>query len=493
MRVLPLQWSCLAGLSFLLTSCMMGPNFHSPAVPQVSGYTESPQAEKTTRTLHAGNAGKAQYFVSGQDIPAAWWSLFHSSAMNSLIQAGLAHSPNLLAAKATLQQAEENLTAQIGTSLYPQVTGQLTGQRERFNSASFGSTTPASIFNLYNASVNVSYTLDFFGAARRQVEAMRAEVDYGQYELDAAYLTLTSNIVTTAITVASYQAQIAATEDIIHSQESQLAILKKQLALGGTAGVNVLNQATLVAQTRATLPPLEQSLVQSKHALAVLVGEFPASFQMPNIQLDQLNLPAHLPLSLPSQLVRQRPDIQASEALLHVASANVGVATANLYPQITLSGSYGWQAATVSNLFKNSTSLWNYGGSLLQPVFDGGTLRARKRAAIAGYQIAAAQYEQVVLQAFQNVADTLRALQHDAESLRAQKLAENSARDALHVMYAQYRLGGVSYALVLTAEQQYQQAHIARVQAQAARYSDTAALFQAMGGGWWNVHDGVKG
>jgi NodT family efflux transporter outer membrane factor (OMF) lipoprotein len=481
-----LSW-CIVGLSAALTSCMMGPNFHSPKAPATTRYTEPPQPAKTTSIRHAGNAGKAQHFIMGQDIPAAWWTLFHSQAINDLVQIGLDNSPNLAAAKATLTLAKENVNAQIGSTLFPQITGTLGGERQRFNGAAFGGIGSSSIFNLYNATVNVSYTLDVFGSARREIEALVAQVDYERYELAAAYLTLTSNIVTTAVTVASLDAQIKATKDIIRYQQDELTILNKQFKLGGIAGADVLTQETQVAQTRATLPPLEQNLAQARHALAVLVGSLPSDFQLPVIRLSKLKLPDHLPVSLPSSLVRQRPDIQASEALLHAATAQVGVATANLFPQFTISGSYGWQSTVPSQLFKSGTNLWSWGGSLLQPIFEGGSLLAKRRGAIAGLEIAEAQYRQTVLQAFQNVADTLRALEHDAQSLKAQKAAEVAARKSLNVTQQQFRLGGVNYISLLTAERSYQAALVARIQAEAARYADTAALFQALGGGWWNA------
>jgi len=473
-------------LSYLLTGCMVGPDFHSPSPPITQTYTKTPLPNKTASITTAGKAGYAQQFVTGQAIPAEWWALYHSLPLNNLITTGLANSPNLAAAKATLRQAQENLNAQIGTLLFPSISAQLNPQRQSYAGASIGGGVPSSVFNLYNASVNVAYTLDMFGNARRQVEAARAQVDYEYYELNAAYLTLTANIVTTAIAVASLQAQIATTHQLIQADTNQLAIINKQFNLGGASQENVLAQQTLLEQTRALLPPLEKNLAQSQHALAVLVGSFPSQSQLPDINLDNLTLPAMLPVSLPSALVRQRPDIQATEALLHQASAQVGVATANLYPQITLNGSYGWASNVPSTLFHPLSNTWSIGGQLLQPIFNGGALRAERRAAIAAYEQAYEQYRQTVLQAFQNVADSLRALETDARELKAQKRAEIASRATLQLTRKQFRLGAVNYINVLNAEQQYQQTVIKRIQAQTARYSDTAALFQALGGGWWN-------
>lgn len=482
----------LTALSINLTGCMVGPDFHTPTAPQTKTYTEKPLPTKTVNTPAAGVAGKAQSFVTSQDIPAQWWYLFHSPALNELVTVGLTNSPNLAAAEAALRQAQENLYAQIGSTLLPTVNAQLSGAREKTSNASLGTTTAPTIFNLYNASVAVSYTLDVFGGSRRQIEASAAQVDYQHFQLEAAHLTLTSNIVTTAITIASLQEQITATQELIRAQADQLAIVAKQLHLGGASESDVLTQQTQLAQTQATLPPLEQKFVQSRDALAVLVGAFPSESQLPAFNLEKLCLPTKLPVSLPSLLVQQRPDIRASEALLHAASAQVGVATANLFPNITLTGNYGWDSTIASNLFSPVNNVWNLGGQLLQPVFHGGALRAQRRAAIAGYDQALAQYQQTVLQAFQNVADTLRALDNDAKTLQAQQLAETSAHEALVITEKQYRLGGVSYLSLLNAQRQYQQTRISRIQAQAARFTDTAALFQALGGGWWNENNGKQ-
>jgi NodT family efflux transporter outer membrane factor (OMF) lipoprotein len=412
-----------------------------------------------------------------------------------LIVTGLANSPNLIAAKATLIEAQENLNSQVGT-LFPVVTLPVTGERQRFNGAAFGQSagggSSSSIFNLYNVGVNVAYTVDIFGALRRQIESYRAQRDYEVYELMAAYLTLTSNIVTSSIAVASAQAQIEATQDIIKSLRRQLVIMQRQLKLGGVSGNDVLTQASQVAATEAELPGIQQSLAVSRHALATLVGSLPADFVLPSIRLEQLHLPVHLPLSVPSDLVRQRPDVMAAEALMDSANAQVGVATANLYPQITLTGTYGYEALVPSNLFHSATTVWSATGGLLQPVFEGGQLVYKRRAAIAAYQVSYAQYQQTVLQAFQNVADTLRALQNDARTFKAEIANEKASKQSLAIDQRLYKLGGVNYTTLLIAEKQYQQAVIERVKSQATRYSDTAALFQALGGGWWNQGERIR-
>jgi NodT family efflux transporter outer membrane factor (OMF) lipoprotein len=490
MRIVSLRHGLIFLVSISLTACMLGPDFHSPKAPLTNTYTANPQPVKTVSTPKAGKGGVAQHIVMGEDIPAQWWTLFHSKELTQLINIGINNSPNLDAAKATLREAEETLNAEYGSTLLPQLTTQFTGERELFNTSTFGTaigTSGSSIFNLYGATANISYTLDVFGANRREIESLAAQVDYQTYELSAAYLTLTSNIVTTAVNIAQYRAQIEATQQLIKAEEKSYEITKKQYGYGGVAGLSVLSQLDQLALTRASLPAIQQNLSKSEHALSVLIGELPSDDHLPKFDLNKLVLPSRLPTSLPSRLVRQRPDVLASEALLHAACAQVGVATANLFPQISISAAYGWQSLVPSGLFRNHNLEWNWGGSLLQPIFEGGSLLAKRRGAIDAYLVAQAQYRQTVLQAFQNVADTLRALQNDAQALKDYKEAEVSTRDTLRITQQQYFQGGVSYLNLITAEGQYQQAVISRVQAQAARYNDTAGLFQALGGGWWNL------
>lgn len=469
--------------AFLHTSCMVGPNFHSPAPPKVERYTETPLPAKTVKTAGAG--GQEQAFITNKDIPLLWWELYRSPEINQLISTGLANSPTLAAASAALRQAQENLKEQIGNSMWPAIDVSDSLQRQRYSGVQIGQPSESVTFSLYYTSFNLSYTVDVFGGARRQIEALRAQVDYQQFEVIAAYLTLTSNIVTTSVAIASYQAQIEATLDLIQAEQGVLNLLNKQYRLGGVSQENVLTQQTLLEQAKATLPPLQKSLSQAKHTLSALVGVFPDG-PLPVIRLDHLRLPLELPVSLPSNLVRQRPDVRASEALLHAACAQVGVATANLFPQLTINANEGWLNTSWSNLFVARNNTWSAMGTVLQPLLHGGALLAQRRAAIATYQQTAAQYQQVVLQAFQNVADVLRGLEIDARTLQAQIRAEDAARASLNLTLKQYRLGAVSYINLLNAQQQYQQTRISRIQAQATRYSDTAALFQALGGGWWH-------
>lgn len=480
----------LSFIGIAMAGCMLGPDFKAPAAPQVKRFTTSPLPAKTTTAHSPKTSGKAQHFLNGRNVPKDWWTLFHSKPLNDLVCAGLANNPNLQAAEAALRQAKATWTAQLGTLLLPTVDSQFNGQRQQVSGLSIGagqgSAARTNIFTLYSASVSVSYVLDIWGGNRRALEGYSAQVDYQQFLLEAAKLTLTANIVTTAINIASLEAQMAATKNILRAQETQLAIVKKQLKLGGISGVDVATQETQVAQTRATLPPLQQTLATSRNALAALVGRVPSELHLPKFNLNNITLPTQLPMTLPSALVRQRPDIRAQEALLHTASAQIGVATANLLPQVTLSGNDGWDGSKLGHLFTPNNIIWNYGTAILQPIFHGGALLAERRAAIAGFDQAAALYRQTVLQAFQNVADTLEAVKNDAETLRAQTQAEIAARNTLSMTEKQYQLGGVSYLSLLNAQRQYQQSCINRIQAQAARLADTAALYQALGGGWWN-------
>lgn len=478
--------SIVIGLA--LAGCAVGPDFKRPDAPANAGtsYTPTPMPAQTTSAEGAaGSSGAAQRFVQTQDIPAQWWTLFHSDALNQLIRAGLEQNPNMAAAQAALRQAQENYNAQSGNLRYPNVSGQL-GVTHEHASPFSGTTGAGHVFNLYNASVNVGYTLDVFGGSRRTLEGLQAAVDYQRYQAEATNLTLTSNIVTTAIREASLRAQMQATLELVEAQQKQTYVLDKQFNLGAIPRSTVLIQRNQAAQTAATLPALEKALAQTRHQLSVYAGKLPSEAGMPEFTLESLTLPQELPVSLPSELVRQRPDIQAAEALLHEASAQIGVATANQYPQFNLNGSFGSSSATAGNLFGAGTTFWSIGAGLTQSIFNAGSLSAKKRAAVAAYEQSAAQYRATVLTAFQNVADSLRALDSDAASLKAYAEVDSLARESLDLSNKQYKLGAISYLVLLDAQRSYQQAHINFVQAQATRFADTAALFQSLGGGWWN-------
>lgn len=467
-----------------LGGCALGPDFKTPAAPATASdsYTPNPLPKQTASA--PGIGGASQQFAFGQEIPAQWWTLFRSEALDQLIRNALAQNPNMAAAEAALRQAQETYNAQAGSLVYPSVNGQLGVARQKTSAATTGA--GAGVFNLYNASVNVAYTPDVFGATRRTLEGAQAAVDYQRFQVEATYLALSANVVTTAIQEASLRAQLKATRDVLDALTRQLNVIEKQFEFGAVPRTQVLSQRNQVAQVVATVAPLEKALAAAQHQLSVLAGKLPGEAGMPEFALESLTLPEQLPVSLPSELVRQRPDIRASEEQLHQASAAVGVATAAQYPQFTLSGSYGSSAQTFGKLFDSDTNAWNLAASLTQPIFNGGALNARRRAAEAAYDAAAAQYRATVLVAFQNVADALRALDADAAALKAQAEAEALAKETLALAEQQYKLGGISYLVLLDAQRSYQQTHIALVQAQAARYADTAALFQALGGGWWN-------
>lgn len=468
-----------------LAGCAVGPDYRPPQPPNVKDYTAGPLCSETSSA--PVKCGESQLLTLGKEIPERWWSLFHSETLDRLIRLALRENPTIAAARATLYQAEENLRAQFGSGLFPAFDLSLSASREKFSGAAFGgSGFRSALFNLYNASVKVSYLLDIFGGVRRELEALRSQVDYQQFQLEGAYLTLSANVITTVVQEASLRSRIQATREILSEEENQYRIVQNQFEVGGVSRADVLAQYTQLSQTRATLPPLEKQLYQTRHLLAVLVGKFPdQTGKLPELDFDHLELPRELPVSLPSELTRRRPDVRASEALLHAASAQVGVATANLFPKITLTGSYGSETTDISDVFKADTMIWNIGAGLLQPLFHGGELKAQRRAARAAYDQALANYRETVLQAFRNVADVLRALEADARALNAEAEAADAARKSLELTKEQFRIGAVNYLTLLNAQRQYQQTRISLVQAQAARFSDTVALFQALGGGWW--------
>lgn len=467
----------------LLAGCLVGPDFRRPAPPGAASYAGRDLPSETTAAPVAG--GAAQRFNPGEEIPAQWWELFRSEPLDNLIRQAFADSPTLDAAEARLRIAEENRRAQAG-ALFPSVDGSASAGRGKSSGASFGQPQlDLSPFTLYNASVGVTYALDVFGGTRRELEALRAEIDYQHYQREGAWLALAANIVTTAVHEADLRARIAATNDLAATEERQLGLVEKRFRLGGGSLPDVLAQKAQLAQTRAALPELEKQLSQARHRLALLAGKYPEdAATLPEFTFDAMDLPREIPVSLPSSMARRRPDIKAAEEVLHAASARIGVATANLYPQITLSGNLGTQATRFEDLFGAGSSVWSAGGGLLQPIFRGGERTAKRRAAMAAYDLAEAQYRGTVLLAFRNVADAMRALEMDAHALVAQSDAETAAREYLETARRRFELGATSYLALLDAERRHQQARIGLVQARAGRLSDTAALFQALGGGW---------
>ena len=480
---------CLLAVAAVLSGCAVGPDFERPAAPDVSGYTPEPLPQQTSATDVMG--GEAQRFVQALDIPGQWWTLFHSEALNALIEQALKNNPTLPAAEAALRQAWENVYAAEG-AFFPTAVASYSPSRNKtatgvtFTAASSGKPW----FTLHTTQVVVTYAPDVFGGTRREVESLMATAEFQRFQLEAAYLTLTSNVVAAAVQEASLRGQIAATEEIIKIQTQSLGILRKQFELGQVAGADVAAVEATLAQAEATLPPLRKQLAVQRDLLTALTGRFPSQEPAEKFELASLRLPTDLPVSLPSNLVEQRPDIQSAEAQLHAASASIGVAVAAMLPQFTLTANGGTVANQISQLFITpGTAFWTVAGNVAQTVFDAGTLLHKKRAADAAFDQAAAMYRSTVITAFQNVADALHAVQSDAETLKAAFAAERAAFKSLEIARRQLQLGAISYLGLLTAENTYDTALLALVQAQAARYADTAALFQALGGGWWNRED----
>jgi NodT family efflux transporter outer membrane factor (OMF) lipoprotein len=465
----------------LASSACVGPNFHRPAPPHVDRYTAEALPEHTAAAL--GPGGAAQRFLLEQDLPRDWWTSFGSDELNGLVTEAMRANPDVLSAQAALRQALENTAAQRG-SYFPAVQASFDGSRNRDATGvlapNLASGTP--LYNLFTPQVTVSYVPDIFGINRRQVESLAASAEASRFQLDATYLTLTSNVVAAAVQEAGLRAQIASTERLIALEQESLTIFKRELELGAIAEADVYAQEAALAQLEATLPPLHRQLYQTRDQLAVLTGHLPADFPPPILQLDQLVLPVDLPLGVPSQLTERRPDVRAAEAQLHAATAQVGVAIANMLPQFTITGNAGSSATAMSDLFKAGTGFWSLGANAAQTLFEGGTLLHRKRAADAAVDQAAAAYKSAVLTAFQNVADALHALDTDADGLNAAGRAEDAAKKSLDVARAQLKLGSVSYVALLIAEQSYNQAAIMLIQARTSRFADTAALFQALGG-----------
>lgn len=473
-RPLPLRVLAVA-TAIVLAGCAAGPDFRAPVPPEGKGY----RADALPQATVAADAptGDAQRFLDGADVPERWWTAFASDELDRRVERALVHSPSVASAQAALRQAQENVNAARG-SLFPSVDANLGATRGNQNSLD------GSAFTLHNAGISVGYTLDLFGSVRRGVEAQSAAADYQEFQLQGTYLSLAGNVATASFREASLRSQIQATEEVVKLYEEQLKVVERQHEIGAKSLGDVLAIRTQAATSRAQLPELRRQLGETQNQLAVYLGQFPSEAELAALELDALNLPREVPVSLPSELARQRPDVRAAEAQLHQATAEFGVASANLYPQITLTGSLGSQARDAGDLFSSGSKVWGLGANLLQPLFHGGSLRAQKRAAEAGLDKAAADYRLTLLGAFQNVSDALRALELDAENLKAQAEAENSASRSLDLVRGQYKEGAASYLQLLDATRQYQQTRIGLIQARAARLADTAALYAALGGGW---------
>jgi len=469
-------------VSFLgMIGCAVGPDFVRPEPPRVERYTYGAEPTVTTPA-----EGQAQRFEVNATVVADWWRLFNSSKLDDVVKEAMANNQTLQAAQASLRQSQDNLRAGYGV-FYPQLDATFDAARLKSSPVRFNGNATSSIFNLYTLAGTVSYALDVFGGNRRAVENLQAQVGFQRYTLLGTYLALSGNIVNTVIAAVAYRAEIEATEQLISAEKEQIRITEAQVEAGTVPYVNVLSINSQLAATEATIPLLQQKLSQADHLLAILVGRSPAEWTSPRFDLADLTLPIDLPITLPSELVRQRPDILAAEAQLHSASAEIGVATAALFPSFTLNGTGGLNNTSITSLFTSASSFWSLGANVAAPLFHGGTLLSQRAAAIEGYRESLANYRQSVLSAFAQVADTLRALEHDADALQAQSNAVQTAEEALRLIQANYQAGIANYLQVLIANGQYHQAKIAYFQVLAQRFQDTVALFVALGGGWWNA------
>lgn len=466
---------------FALAGCAVGPNFREPAAPQVDRYTATSLPAATASVDAAG--GDAQRFLEGENVPRHWWTTFGNAELDRRVHEAFQHSPSITAAQAALRQAEETARAARG-SLFPSLDANAGATRAKQSAAESATGGRAGPFTLYNAGVSVGYVFDIFGGVRRGIESQEAQADVSRAQLDATYLTLAANVITASLQEASLREQVKATREIVDSLEQELDIARKQQAIGAKSLSDTLAVRSQLAATQATLPPLEKQLSATQNQLATYLGVTPAQLKMQPVTLADVTLPTDIPVSLPSTVVAQRPDIRAASAQLHAATAAVGVATADMLPRLSLNGSLTSQSLTESGLFAAGSGGWSIGLGLLQPLFHGGQLLHQKRAAEAGMDAALADWQQTVLVAFQNVADALQALDYDARSLKAQSISERDAEKLLSLTRAQYRVGAVDYLTLLSAQRQYQQARIAAIAARAARLADTAALYAALGGGW---------
>jgi NodT family efflux transporter outer membrane factor (OMF) lipoprotein len=488
------------------TSCAVGPQFHRPQAPANAGYTPTPLPDSSASAPIHG--GEAQRLVNDGDVPFEWWELFKSPALNALVTRAFRSNPTIAAAQAALVQAQELVYAQRGY-FFPtfaanysfartKIAGNFTlddspgtqGDGHNLNppllDVQNSPHTAPLLYDFHTAELSVGFVPDVFGANRRQMESLAAQRDAQQFALEATYITLASNVVAAAIQEASLRAQLAASRQLVAADDQALQILRDQFRLGFAMGIDVAAQETALAQAEATLPPLQRQLEQTRDLIRSLVGNLPNQEVPETFELDALQLPPQLPVSLPARIIEQRPDVRAAEAQLHAANAQVGVAIAAMLPQLSITGAYGGNADEFAWMFRHGGPFWNLVGNVTQPIFQGGTLLHRKRAADDALKQAAAQYQSSVLTAYQNVADTLHASLSDADALATNVRAETAAKVTYDLTRRQMEAGYVNYLIVLNAETTYQQALILRVQAQATRFGDTVALFQALGGGWWN-------
>lgn len=478
-RFLPIILLVLAG-------CAVGPDFHRPQIRPVPGYTEAALAAATGS--QPVGAGARRRFEVGRDIPGEWWQLFRSPVITGLVEAALRQNPGIEAAQAILLQAEEQRLQQQG-QLLPNIVGSVLRSRGETPGVLSGSPGRSFTQTYYGAQLGLSYTLDIWGGLRRAVEQAAARVEFERFQLEAADLALAAGVATTAVLAASLSGQIVVQRELIGFEARQLGTVQRQFELGGATGTDVAIQQAQLATARSVLVPLQTQLAQARDQLAAYLGQAPSELRIAALSLDDITLPGALPVSLPAALLDQRPDIRAAEAVLHQQSAALGVAIAQRLPNVTLTAQVGSDAADTHQLFSPGNGLWSLVNQAVQPVFDAGQLLHAQRAQRAALQNAAAGWRNVVVIAFQNVADVLVALQNDEVALAANLDAQQASQRALSLASLQYRLGGVSYLSVLTAQQSTQNAILSLLRARAARFTDSIALYQALGGGWWHRDD----
>ena len=474
--------SICVGATLVVGGCTVGPDYQTPAPPDVSTFLSDNGSRRANSDSVPGRV-----VVRGADITAQWWDSFGSRPLRSLIEDGLANNPDLVAAAAAVRVSQANLRSERG-GLFPVVGAGFDASRQQIATRTLTSdvASDASLYSLHTGQLTVGFVPDLWGGTRRQIEAAGAQLEMQVFQCEGVYLTLTSKIVLAAIEEARLRGQIAETQRIIDLQNELLGSLQRQQEHGQISSEGVIVQQSSVAQSRLLLAPLQKQLDQQRHQLAFLTGRFPSEGVLAKFRINSFTLPRRLPLSLPADLVWQRPDIRAAAANLRASNAEIGVAIANRLPKITLSGNVGSVAGQVAQLFTPGTGFWMVAGSVAHTVFDAGTLESKQWAAEEATNQALAQYRSVVLAAFQNVADVLRALQADSRAIDAASAAERFGRQHIDLIRRQVEQGQVDATALLTAQQVYLQAALALIDARASRLSNTAALFQALGGGWWN-------
>lgn len=460
-----------------LSACAVGPNFHRPQVQVGDGYgeiaTNPPEAATASLKLNPD-----------AQLSHAWWRSFGSPKLDALVEESLQRNPTLAAARSALRSAKELQWAQWGAYL-PQVSASVLPSHQYFaHTLASPTQSGKSVYDLTTSQVSVAYVFDLFGANARAVEAAKAGTDQARFELEAARQTLAANVVLAAVTDASLRQQIDETRGLIAAQRHILASAQRQHAVGQMSDGDLAAATAALAQAEATLPPLEKQQRINHDLMAALAGRTPAEAPETSFTLSDFTLPSELPITLPGRLIRQRPDVRLAEAQLHLASAEVGVAMAARLPNISLDAAAGSAALKLTPDFNSPANFWNVSGAITQPIFSGGSLWRRQRAAEAALDQAKDQYRAAVIAAFQSTADALHAVWTDDRAAQAANTAETATERAYAIAQKQLGLGDISDVAVWTSEQSARQARIALIQARATRLSDVVALYQALGGGW---------